>query len=169
MKVSDYKQLAARLAVLLTVVIASPSSFDVHAQNSKTASLISEIKAELPGRQKEISEKCGGASVIMEVDFASFGDNYDALLKVSQQGLKETTNGFRRFCTNSNRTSEEDPDKVKAVKTKVKKIVIKHVPKPEQKKVSLQDGGTVLIEMVFGQSGGGLSLVEIQRMLGEVL
>ncbi|MEJ7619065.1 MAG: hypothetical protein WKF30_19285, partial [Pyrinomonadaceae bacterium] len=155
MKSLNGKQTLVRFAVLIAFTLAI-AAVAAQAQNSKTQSLINEIKAEFPERQKQISEGCGGASVMVDVDFASFGDNYDALLKVPQQGLKETANGFRRHCTNSNRTSEQDPAKVDAVKSKVKKVVIKHVAKPEQKNISLQADGVVLVEMSFGQAGGGL-------------
>lgn len=142
----------------------------VNAQSSKSQSMMKEIKAEFPGRQKEIAEKCDSASVTVDVDFASFGDNYDALLRVPQLGLKEMSNGFRRFCTDSNDTSKPDAAKVKALKSKVKKIVLKHVQTKEEKKISLQSGGVVLIEMKFDQPlGGGINYVEIARKLGEIL
>lgn len=142
----------------------------VHAQSSKSQSLIKDIKAEFPGRQKEIAEKCDGASVVVDVDFASFGDNYDALLRVPQLGLKEMSNGFRRFCTDSDDTSKSDAAKVKALKSKIKKIVLKQVATKEEKKVSLQSGGVVLIEMKFDQPlGGGINYVEIARTLGDIL
>ena len=130
------KSVVAGLLILSASVFAS-------AQSSKMQSLMNEIKAEFPGRQKEIAEKCDGAAVVMDVDFASFGNNYDALLRVPSQGLKETTYGFRRFCTNSNRTSESDSAKTAALKAKVKKIVLKHIADPAGKKVSLQSGGVV--------------------------
>ncbi|MEJ7711855.1 MAG: hypothetical protein WKF84_18790 [Pyrinomonadaceae bacterium] len=120
MKSLNGKQTLVRFAVLIAFTLAI-AAVAAQAQNSKTQSLINEIKAEFPERQKQISEGCGGASVMVDVDFASFGDNYDALLKVPQQGLKETANGFRRHCTNSNRTSEQDPAKVDAVKAKSKR------------------------------------------------
>lgn len=141
----------------------------VQAQSSKMQSLMNEIKAEFPGRQKEIAEKCDGAQVVMDVDFASFGDNFDALQRVPSQGLKETTYGFRRFCTNSNRTAEHDPAKTGAMKAKVKKILLRHVADPAAKKVSLQSGGVVLVEMAFDKLPGGLSTVEIAARLGDVL
>lgn len=153
------------LALCVLTIAAS-----VNAQSSKSQSLIKEIKAELPGRQKEIAEKCDGASVVVDVDFASFGDNYDALLRVPQLGLKETSNGFRRFCTDSNDTTKPDAAKVKALKSKVKKILLKHVQTKEEKKISLQKDGTVLLEMKFDQPlGGGINYVEIARKLGEIL
>ena len=154
--------------IVLSLAILSTSIF-VNAQSSKMQSLINEIKAEFPGRQKEIAEKCDGASVVMDVDFASFGDNYEALQRVPSQGLKETTYGFRRFCTNSNRTSEHDPAKTGAMKAKVKKILLRHISDPAGKKVSLQSGGVVLIEMAFDKLPGGLSTVEIATRLGDVL
>lgn len=150
-------------SVILALCVFAP------AQSSKMQSLMNEIKAEFPGRQKEIAEKCDGANVIMDVDFASFGDNYDALLRVPSQGLKETTYGFRRFCTNSNRTSEFDVAKTAAVKAKVKKILLKHIADPAGKKVSLQSGGIVLIEMAFDKLPGGLSTTEIAARLGNIL
>ncbi len=155
--------------VLLTLCMFTIAT-SVHAQSSKSQNLIKEIKAEFPGRQKEIAEKCDGASVIVDVDFASFGDNYDALLRVPQLGLKEMSNGFRRFCTDSNSTSNFDTAKVKALKSKVKKIILKHVATKEEKKISLQSGGIVLIEMKFDQPlGGGINYVEIARKLGDIL
>ncbi len=167
MKMPNSQPAASRL---LAVVLIALSVFTVaFTQSSRVASLTREIKAEFPERQKQIAEKCEGAEVAVDVDFASFGDNYDALLRVPQQGLKETANGFRRFCTNSERTSESDPDKVSAVKAKVKKVLLRNVAKPEQKKISMQEGGTVLIEMAFGNISGGLSMVEIQRELGQIL
>lgn len=155
-------------SVVLGLLILSASVF-ANAQSSKMQSLMNDIKAEFPGRQKEIAEKCDGAAVVMDVDFASFGDNYDALLRVPSQGLKETTYGFRRFCTNSNRTSEFDPAKTAALKSKVKKIILKHIADPAGKKVSLQSGGVVLIEMAFDKLPGGLSTTEIATRLGDVL
>lgn len=146
------------------------ASIGASAQSSKVKSLINDIKAELPGRQKEIAEKCDGASVIVDVDFASFGDNYDALLSVPQLGLKQTSNAFRRFCTDSNDTTKFDRAKVGALKEKVKKIVLKHVQTVEEKKISLQTGGVVLIEMKFDKpAGGGIDYVAMARKLGDIL
>ena len=140
------------------------------AQSSKTQSLINEIKAEFPERQKMIAEKCDNASIIVDVDFASFGDNSDALLRVSQLGLKETINGFRRFCTNSSDTTKFDAAKVSALKAKVKKIMLKHVQTEEAKKISLQSGGIVLVEMKFDKPlGGGISYTQIAVRLAEIL
>jgi len=31
---------------------------------------------------QQIAEKCGGASVVVDVDFASFGEDHDALLRI---------------------------------------------------------------------------------------
>lgn len=155
--------------IMLALVFLATSGF-AFAQSSKSQSLINEIKAELPGRQKEIAEKCENATVTVEVDFTSFGDNSDALLRVPQLGLKETSNGFRRFCTDSNRTSQADAAKVAALKSKVKKIVLKHVETAEAKKVSLQSGGVVLIEMKFDQPlGGGINYNQIAVKLAEIL
>ncbi len=164
---SRYPQIVTRFMML--TMIASVVVATSYGQSSRMASLTREIRAEFPERQKQIAEKCEGATVTVDVDFASFGDDYDALLRVPQQGLKETANGFRRFCTNSDRTSESDPDKVSAVKTKVKKVLLKNVAKPEEKKVSLRGDGTVLIEMAFKSISGGISMVEIQRELGKIL
>jgi hypothetical protein len=153
------------LTLCMFAIVAS-----VHAQSSKSQNLIKEIKAEFPGRQKEIAEKCGGASVVVDVNFVSFGDNYDALLRVPQLGLKEMSNGFRRFCTDSNDTSKPDAAKVKTLKSKVKSIVLKHVQTKEEKKVSLQSSGVLLIEMKFDQPlGGGINYIEIAKKLGEIL
>ena len=169
MKTMTVKNIVTNCAVLVVLLFLATSSF-VCAQSSKSQSLINEIKAELPGRQKEIAEKCDGAAVIVEVDFASFGDNSDALLRVPQLGLKETANGFRRFCTDSNNTSQPDAAKVGALKAKVKRIVLKHVQKQEEKKVSLQSGGVVLIEMKFDQPlGGGISYTELAAKLADIL
>lgn len=161
-------QIFTKRFLLLALAVAA-FGFSAQAQSSKMQSLMNDIKAEFPGRQKEIAEKCDGASVVMDVDFASFGDNYDALLRVPSQGLKETTYGFRRFCTNSTRTSEFDPAKTGAVKAKVKKILLRHISDPAGKKVSLQSGGVVLIEMAFDKLPGGLSTSEIAARLGDVL
>jgi hypothetical protein len=151
-------------AVLLALCAFAP------AQSSKTLSLIEEIKKEFPERQTQIAEKCAGAKIAVDADFASFGDNSDALLRVSQLGLKETANGFRRFCTDSNNSSQIDQAKVSALKTKVKKITLRHVAEAEQKKISLQPGGTILIEMKFDQPlGGGIDYVAMARKLGEIL
>lgn len=139
------------------------------AQTAKMKSLINEIKAEFPGRQKEIAEKCGGASVIMDVDFASFDDNFDALQRVPQQGLKNVTYGFRRFCTDSSVSTKQDEAKVEAVKTKVKRILLKEVANAENRKVSLLKDGTVLIEMAFHDPSGGFSDVNIQKQLNDIL
>lgn len=162
-----FKSITGRFLMLVLSILTI--GVTAQAQSSKMQSLMNDIRAEFPGRQKEIAEKCDSASVIMEVDFASFGENYDALLRVPSQGLKESTNGFRRFCTNSNRTSESDPAKTGAVKAKVKKIMLKHIADPAGKKISLQNGGVVLIEMAFDKLPGGLSHTEIATRLGAVL
>lgn len=156
---------AAFVSLFILLTVAS-----VSAQSSKTQSLMNEIKAEFPERQKMIAEKCDNASVIVDVDFASFGDNSNALLSVSQLGLKETANGFRRFCTNSNDTTKFDAAKVGALKAKVKKIMLKHVQTEEAKKISLQSSGIVLIEMKFDKPlGGGINYVQIATRLAEIL
>lgn len=155
--------------IVFLIMLGLLSNAVIYAQSSKMQSLMNEIKAEFPGRQKEIAEKCDGAQIVMDVDFASFGDNYDALLRVPSQGLKESTNGFRRFCTNSNRTAEHDPAKTGALKSKAKKILLKHIADPSGKKVSLQSGGIVLIEMAFDKLPGGLSYTEIAARLGDIL
>lgn len=162
-----YRNMLTRFAVLAICIFTI--GIAANAQSSKTKSLIKEIQAEFPERQKMIAEKCGGASVVVDVDFASFGDNYDALLRVPQMGLKETANAFRRFCTDSNDTSKEDSEKVGAVKSKVKKILIKYVAKPEDKKISLQSGGVVLVEMAFDTISGGINYVAFATKLGDIL
>lgn len=162
-----YRNMLTRFAILAICILTIGIS--AQAQSAKMKSLIKEIQAEFPERQKQIAEKCGGASVVVDVDFASFGDKYDALLRVPQMGLKETANAFRRFCTDSNNTSKEDSAKVGAVKTKVKKILIKYVPKPEDKKISLQSGGTVLVEMAFDTISGGINYVSFATKLGDIL
>ena len=153
---------------LMVIVILGLNIF-AQAQSAKMKSLMNEIKAEFPGRQKEIAEKCGGASVIIDVDFASFGDNYDALQRVPQQGLKSASYGFRRFCTDSNDSTKQDSAKVEAVKTEVKKIILKQVAKAEDRKVTLLKDGTVLIEMAFHDTLGGFSDVNIQKQLNDIL
>jgi len=163
----NWKNFFARFTALGFLVLAM--TVFANAQNSKTKSLISKIKAEFPERQKQIAEKCDGASVVVDVDFASFGDNYDALLRVPSQGLKEMTYGVRRFCTNKSDSTKGDPEKVGALKSKVKKIMLKQVANASDKKISLQSGGVVLIEMAFHDLKGGLSHVEIERGLGEIL
>lgn len=153
---------------LMTAIVLGLSAF-AQAQSAKMQSLMNDIKKEFPERQQLVAEKCGGAAVAFDVDFASFGDNYDALLRVPQQGLKSTSYGFRRFCTDSNNSSSEDAAKVSAVKSKVKKIVLKQAADKSKKKISLQKDGTVLIEMAFHDISGGFSDVEIQRLLGDIL
>lgn len=151
------------------MVIVFGASLFVQAQSSKMQSLMNEIKAEFPERQKLVAEKCGGAAVQFDVDFASFGDNHDALLRVPQQGLKETAYGFRRFCTDSNDTTKEDAAKVGALKSKVKKIVLRQVADKSKKKIWLEKDGTVVLAMAFHDISGGFSAVEIQRNLGDIL
>jgi hypothetical protein len=149
--------------ILMTGVIA-------HAQVDQVKTLTKEITAELPGRQKEIAEKCDGASPVVEVDFASFGENAVALQSVSQLSLKQTTNAFRRFCTDSSDTTKSDAANVGSLKANGKKIVLKHVEKAEDKKVTLQKGGIILIEMKFDKpTGGGIDYVAMARKLGELL
>lgn len=160
-------QTAILMALALLLLHATANS--AHAQSSKMASLMREIREQIPDRQKVIADKCEGASVVLEVDFASFGDNYEALENVPYHGLEETAYGVGRFCTNSDRTSETDPAHVGALKQKVKKIMLKFVPKAEQKRISLKAGGVLMIEMAFGVSGGRFDQVEIQEKLGEVL
>jgi len=151
------------LLILVTGIIAN-------AQTNQVKTLTKEIKAELPGRQKEIAEKCDGASPVVEVDFASFGENSTALLSVPQLGLKQTTNAFRRFCTDSSDTTKSDAANIGSLKANVKKIILKHVEKAEDKKVSLQKGGIILIEMKFDKpAGGGIDYVAMARKLGELL
>lgn len=162
------KNYLAKLTALGFLVLAMSGA--AAAQSSKTNSLISEIKAELPGRQKEIAEKCDGVNIVVDVDFASFGDNSVALSSVSQLGLKQTSNAFRRFCTDSSDTSKPDAAKVTALKSKVKKILLRHVQTVEEKKVSLQSGGIILIEMKFDKpAGGGIDYVAMATKLADIL
>lgn len=164
----NYRSLAAILmAMALMPLLATANA--ARAQSAKMETLMREIREQIPDRRKIIADKCEGASIVLEVDFASFGDNYEALENVPYHGLEETAYGVGRFCTNSDRTSETDPAHVGALKQKVKKIVLKFVPKAEQKRISLKAGGVLLIEMAFGVSGGRFDQVEIQEQLGEVL
>lgn len=167
MKTMKRKSSAAMLAALALLLFAAADS--ARAQSARMKSLMHQINEQIPERQKEIAEGCDGAVVVLEVDFASFGDNVESLEYVPDQGLAETTDGVRRFCTNSNRTSETDPDHVAALKSKVKKIVFKFVPKADQKRISLKAGGVLLVEAAFGTSGGRFYASDIQAKLGEIL
>lgn len=167
MKSVSRKSSAIVLAVL-TILLSVPIS-SARAQSAKMASLMREIEGQIPERRKVIAERCEGANPALEVDFASFGDNYEALDNVPYQGLEETVYGVGRFCTDSNHTSETDPAHVGALKAKVKKIVLRFVPKAGQKNISLKAGGVLLIEMAFGVSGGRFDQVEIQEKLGDIL
>ena len=159
-----------KVEFLFLIIIGLFSIVSINAQSSKAKSMANEIRSEFPYRQQQIAEKCDNASVIIDVDFNSFGDNTDALLRVPQLGLKETANAFRRFCTNSNDTSKFDPAKVDALKSKVKKIILKHVESAEAKNVSLQSGEIVLIEMKFDDpSKGGINYVAMADRLAEIL
>ncbi len=161
----SYKSLTAVFAAFALMLLPASAG----AQNARMESMKRDIVEQIPERQKQIAEGCEGANPVLEVDFASFGDNYEALENVPYHGLEETTYGVRRFCTNSDRTSETDPVHVGALKKKVRKIVLKFVPKAEQKNISLKAGGVLLIEMAFGVSGGRFDQVEVQQKLIDVL
>jgi hypothetical protein len=155
---------------MFAAIIALTSVFAVNAQSSKAKSMAEEIKKEFPYREGQVAEKCDNAKIPFDVDFASFGDNTTALLSVPQLGLKETANAFRRFCTDSNNTSSFDKVKVSALKSKVKKIQLKHVDSASAKKVSLLSDGTVLIEMKFDEpTAGGINYVAMADRLSEIL
>ena len=155
---------------MFAAIVALTSVFTVNAQSSKAKSMAEEIKKEFPYREGQVAEKCDGAKIPFDVDFASFGDNTTALLSVPQLGLKETANAFRRFCTNSNNTSKFDPAKVSALKSKVKRIQLKQADSSSTKKVSLLKDGTILIEMKFDEpTKGGINYVSIATRLSEIL
>ena len=167
MKNVSYRSSVITFAALALLVMGVTDS--ANAQSARMSSLMRQINEQTPEHQKLIAEGCEGADVRLEVDFASFGDNDEALSHVPYQGLEETAYGVRRFCTNSNRTSETDPAHVRALKAKVKKIIFKFVPKAEQKRISLKAGGVLLFEMAFGVSGGRFSQSDIQEQLGVIL
>lgn len=167
MKKVNVKQLAVTLAAL--ALLSAVPFVSAQAQSAKVASLRRDIEGQIPERRGQIAERCEGANPALEVDFESFGDNYEALDNVPYHGLEETAYGVRRFCTDSNNTSEADPAHVGALKSKVKKIVLRFVPKAEQKNISLKAGGVLVIEMAFGVSGGRLDQAEIKERLGEIL
>ena len=139
------------------------------AANSAQAQNEHEIRRQIPEREKQISDGCEGAKVAIEVDFASFNGHEEALTYVPDQGLAEPAFGVVRYCTDSNNTSETDPVKVGKIKDKVKKIVLRFVPKASQKRITLQEGGVVLIEAAFGVTGGRFYETDIQGALGKLL
>lgn len=155
--------------VLVLAIVISGLNVFVQAQSSKMKSLMNEIKADFPNREKIVADKCDGAKVVYDVDFASFGDDYDALLRVPSMGLKESSYGIGRFCTDSNNTSQTDKAKVEALKSKVKTVRLKNITDKGGKKITLQKDGTLLIEMAFHYYDAGLSNVEVQRILGDIL
>ena len=160
MKSLTYKSVAITFAAIALFLFAANSA---QAQNER------EIRRQIPEYEKQISDGCEGAKVTLEVDFASFNGNADALSYVPDQGLAEPSDGVRRYCTDSNNTSEADPYKVGKLKNKVTKILLRFVPKASQKRITLQDGGVVLIEAAFGVTGGRFYANDIQDALGKLL
>ena len=156
-------------SLILTVAVILGLNVFAQAQSSKMKSLMDEIKADFPNREKIVAEKCDGAKVVYDVDFASFGDDYDALLRVPSLGLKESSYGIQRFCTDSNNTSQTDKAKVSALKSKVKTVRLKNISDKAGKKITILKDGTLLLEMAFHYYDGGLSNVEVQRILGDIL
>ena len=149
-----------------TMMVFAVFALFLFAANSAQAQTEGQIKKQIPDFEKSISEGCDGARVALEVDFASF--TATALTYVPSQGLEEVADALRRYCTNSNRTSETDDEKVGKLKSKVKKVVLRFVPKPAQKKISFKTGGVLLIEAAFGETGGRFYTSDIQAALSEL-
>ncbi|CAN5454854.1 hypothetical protein BH20ACI1_BH20ACI1_16240 [soil metagenome] len=146
------------------VVLVLAGSIETNAQSAKMKSLMGEIKDTFPKYEKIITDNCDGAKVKYEVDFASFGDDYDALLRVPSMGLNESSYGIQRFCYYTNDNIGKD-----AVKSKIKTVRLKNITDKGGKKITLLKDGTLLLEMAFHYYDAGLSNVEVQRILGDIL
>ncbi len=85
----------------------------------------------LPGRVKEIEEICG-APIPFEVDWASFGDDLEALNFLDNLSCHRLNMALRTICV-------DDMGK-EAVRDAVKKVKLKNVAKAEDRSLALADG-----------------------------
>jgi hypothetical protein len=158
------------LGIFLVAILAM--SVSINAQNARIEGMIEKIEAEYPTHEATVKEGCDGAVVKFEVDFASFGDKFEALQQVPLDGLYESAYGFKRFCTSSEEGGTFDAANVRAVKRKVAIIRIKQVDDSSKKKVSLIPGNIVLIEMNFNDfnsSNGSFEGRQIEDELKKIL
>ena len=149
--------------ILIGIVILGLNIF-AQAQSVKMKSLMSEIKDQAPSYEKIIADKCDNAKVTYTFDFDSFGDDYDALLRVPSMGLNQTSSGILRFCYYT-----ENNIGIDAIKSKVKSVRLKNITDKEGKKITLLKDGTLLIEMAFHYYDAGISDVQVQKILGDIL
>lgn len=85
----------------------------------------------LPGRVKEIQEICG-SPIPYDVDWASFGDDLEALNFLDNLSCHRLNMALRMICT-------DDMGK-EAVRESVKVVKLKNVAKPDEMGISLADG-----------------------------
>ena len=85
----------------------------------------------LPERVKEIEEICG-APIPYEVDWASFGDDLEALNFMDNLSCHRLNMALRMICV-------DDMGK-EAVRDTVKKVKLKNVSKAEERKLGFADG-----------------------------
>jgi hypothetical protein len=105
-----------------------PSGMGMEAQRAmKTA------QEKLAEQITELDKACG-TSMSVEVDWASFGNNLEALqtFGLSNVGSQDTLKGIGEVCS--------DAIGKASVKQKMKKVVFKQVQKPGDKQLLLKDG-----------------------------
>ncbi len=121
---------------------------------------IKEAQEKIPSREKELTDISGG-TVTYEVDWDSFSDDAKASSWLDMNGPHVVSCAFRRICT-------DDVGK-EAIKEGLKKVVIKNVADPGEKKLDLADG-TLSLTCAFSKSPGGrFKDTEIAKLLEEGL
>ncbi len=99
----------------------------------------------LPSRQKELKELCGG-EIPYEIDWKSFDGDVKGLQWLENNGPAIVARGFRIVC-------KDDLGK-EAVRKAVKKVVLKNVADPKDKKMAFEKG-ILTLHCAFAKSPGG--------------
>lgn len=158
------------LAVAFCAVFFTAAATDtVSAQSLMLAKEKKEIDKQIPAYKKEIVEKCGDFAFEIEVDYDSFAEKADVMGLVPTQGIKQAVNALRRVCTDSSNTSAQDEAGAEAVRKRIKRIVLVHIPDPKKKNIELTKDGVFYIRNSYGTPSGINEYVKMAQELTKVL
>jgi len=141
----------------------------VSAQSLMLAKEKKEIDKQIPAYKKEIVEKCGDFKFEIEADYDSFAEKADVMGLVPTQGIKQVVNALRRICTDSTDTSSQDEMTAEAVRKRIKRIVLVHIPDPKKKNIELTKDGVFYIRNSYGTPSGITDYIAMARDLMKVL
>lgn len=164
---SNSRRLTVFLLVLFAVVGGAAAS--VSAQSLALKKAQKEIDESIPTYKKEIVEKCGEFKFDMKVDYDSFAAIPERVGLVQSQGLLQVRNALRALCTNSSDTSKRDEDAARAVREKIKLIVVVNIEDPEKKTVKLSKEGVLTVHSSFSSPSGVLAFQAMRKLIYDLL